>query len=162
MQTGKELGLNPMTSLNNIHVIKGRTVISAAMLGAMLKREGYEFVFTEDFSKEDNPDNPQTTVKFIWLSKVLAGERMEATHTVTWNQMAVAGYTSKQNWEKYPKEMMRARCLAYAVRAIAPEVLMGVYTDMEIVDATDDSEHTIDMNEEGDVIVIDAVESNEQ
>jgi hypothetical protein len=37
---------------------------------------------------------------------------MDTTHSVTWAQMALAGYVKKDNWEKYPKEMMRARCLA--------------------------------------------------
>jgi len=53
------------------------------------------------------------------------------------------------------KEMMRARCLAYATRAIFPEVLMGMHTDLEILDAKDINKD-VTLSPEGDLIVEDA------
>lgn len=49
--------------------------------------------------------------------------------------------------------MMRARCLAYAVRALFPEVLMGSYTDLEMADVDNTQEYPITVNEEGEVIL---------
>ena len=156
VQHGKELGLTPHISLNNIHVIAGRPVISSSMLGAMLKKHGVEWVISEDYVTFDAPNgkpDKRTSYKFYWKSTV-TGSVIETTFSITWNQMTLAGYTEKQNWSKYPKEMMRARCLSYAVRALFPEVLLGMYSDMELNDiAKDLGEEELDvvLTEEGDV-----------
>ena len=153
-QQGIELGLQPLTALNNIHIIAGRTVISSAMMGALLKRAGVEFVWDEDFVTIKNPEGKEdkrTTIHMYWFSDILKRE-MDAKFSVTMLQMTVAGYTKKDNWKKYPKEMLRARCLAYAVRALKPEVLMGMYTDMEMVDAKDINVE-VTQTEEGDVTI---------
>jgi hypothetical protein len=156
VQHGKELGLTPHIALNNIHVIAGRPVVSSSMLGAMLKRRGIEWIIAEDFATVDSPDDSvdkRTSYRFYWKSPVT--ERvMETTFSITWRQMEVAGYTTKQNWQKYPKEMMRARCLAYAVRALFPEVLLGNYTDLEMADVDQRSNYDVEMTEEGDVKLI--------
>lgn len=157
VQTGKELGMPPMVAINNINVIKGRTVISSAMLAALLKQHGYEYTYTKDFLQETDEDGDvriTTELEIEWLSKLGTNRIKTANFSVTWAEMERAGYTEKQNWEKYPKNMMRARCMAYAVRALCPEILLGFYTDLEIVDAMD-TDHEVEMNEEGDVTIID-------
>jgi len=159
VQHGKELGLSPHIALNNLHVIAGRPVISSAMLGALLKRHKIEWTIEEDFDAVTTPDNVEhrrTKFKFYWKSLV-TGAVMDTEFSITWAQMELAGYTSKQNWQKYPKEMMRARCMAYAVRALFPEILMGVYSDLEINDVAEtfgESEKAIDVNQEGDIIIL--------
>jgi len=164
VQMGEELGMQPMTAITNIHIIQGRTVISSAMLGAMLKRRvdklgkpnPVEYDYTKDyFAEEDGKIVTEMEFEFISL---VSKKPTTRKFSVSWGQMEVAGYTEKQNWEKYPKEMMRARCMAYAVRALFPEVLLGVYTDSEMVDAMGDAEHTTTITPEGDVIIIDAQE----
>lgn len=160
VQHGKELGLTPHVALNNIHVIAGRPVVSSTMLGAMLKKRGIEWLIAEDFLTIDAPDgstDKRTAYKFYWKSPIT--ERvMETTFSITWKQMEVAGYTSKQNWQKYPKEMMRARCLAYAVRALFPEVLLGNYTDLEMADIDPKNQYDVTVTEEGEIQMVDAVE----
>lgn len=153
IQHGKELGLDPVTSLGGIHVIKGRTVISATIMGALLKRNGYEFKYTKDFDKSEG-DNAITEVEIFWISKSL-GREMSAKQSISWNEMTIAGYTTKDNWSKYPKNMMRARALSTAIRAIAPEVLLGVYSDTEIIDAVPNSGKKVDFDDEGEVIIVD-------
>lgn len=152
IRMGKELGMQALTAVTNIHIIKGRTVISSAMLGALLKQTGVEYIYTKDYFVEED-GRIVTELEFEFLSKI-SGKPKTATFSVSWAQMELAGYTEKQNWEKYPKEMMRARCMAYAVRALFPEVLLGVYTDSEIVDAMNTG-HDTTINEEGDVVIID-------
>jgi hypothetical protein len=153
VQHGKELGLTPHIALNNIHVIAGRPVVSSTMLGAMLKRRGIEWLIAEDFATIEGPDgstDKRTSYKFYWKSPI-TDRVMETTFSITWKQMEVAGYITKQNWQKYPKEMMRARCLSYAVRALFPEVLLGTYTDLEMADVDTTSEYDVVVNEEGDI-----------
>lgn len=101
-QQGKELGLAPMTSLNNIHVIAGRPVMSSSLLGALLKRKGIEWVWDEDFVSFDAPGggaDKRSTIHFFWKSDI-TDRVMETTFSCTWNQMKVAGYTDKHNWKK--------------------------------------------------------------
>ena len=52
---------------------------------------------------------------------------------------------------------MRARCIAYAVRALFPEVLLGMYTDMEINDVAKqygEDEREVELSEDGDITLI--------
>ncbi len=163
VQHGKELGLSPMIALNNLHVIAGRPVISSSMLGALLKRKGVEWVWEEDFVTIEKPDksgsDKRTKLKFFWNSPI-TDSVMETEFSVTWAQMEVAGYTTKHNWKKYPKEMMRARCLAYGVRANFPEILMGIYSDLEVNDIAGQEERPVEMNQEGEIIILDNNEEN--
>ena len=159
VQHGKELGLTPHIALNNIHVIQGRPTMSSTMLGALLKKRGIEWRWDEDFDAvkgedgkaqklDDGTLNRRTTIHFFWMSQSL-GREMDATHSVTWAQMALAGYVTKDNWTKYPKEMLRARCMAYAVRALFPEVLSGFYTELEMNDLNGNNK--VEVSEEGDL-----------
>ena len=160
VQTGKELGMQPMVAINNINVIKGRTVINSSMLGALLKRHGYEYFYTKDFEQTKNEDGSlkiTTELKLRWRSTLDPNSINEILFSVTWAEMSTAGYTSKDNWNKYPKNMMRARCMAYAVRTYCPEVLLGFYTDMEILDANK-QKYNVEMNEDGDLRVVNTAE----
>jgi hypothetical protein len=155
VQHGKELGLTPHIALNNIHVIAGRPVVSSAMLGAMIKKRGIEWVIDEDFATITAPDDSidkRTTYRFFWKSPI-TDRVMETTFSITWKQMEVAGYVSKQTWQLHPKEMMRARALSSAIRALFPEVLMGSYTDLEMADVDRTHEYETVINEEGEVIL---------
>lgn len=154
IQTGKELGMPPMVSINNINVIKGRTVISASMMGAMLKRNNIEWVWTKDFVVEG--DNKFTELEFEWISKV-TGKPKTAKFCVSWNQMVLANYTTKDNWKTLPKQMMRARCITEAIRAYFPEILLGFYTDLEIVESMSDedaSKFTTILEDDGNIKVV--------
>lgn len=153
-QQGKELGLEPMTALNNIHVIAGRPVLSSSLLGALLKRARVEWTWDEDFATVDK--DKRSTIHFYWKSDI-TDRVMDTTFSCTWNQMKVAGYTEKPNWKKYPKEMLRARTLSYAVRALFPDIMMGMYTDMEFNDNADEMggvEQEVTLTEDGDVTLI--------
>lgn len=51
---------------------------------------------------------------------------------------------------------MRARCIAYAVRALFPEVLLGMYTDVEMNDVATsmgETERDVTVSEEGDIVI---------
>jgi len=56
--------------------------------------------------------------------------------TVTWTmERAVkAGLTGKDNWKKYPAQMLSARVIAEGVRAVFPACLSSLYTVEEVQD----------------------------
>jgi hypothetical protein len=158
IRLGQEMGLTPMIAVNNIHIIKGRTVIASAMLGAILKRNNIEYEYTKDFKKEED-GRILTEIAFTYLSKVTKQPKT-VYHEVSWGQMELAGYTTKDNWKKYPKEMLRARAMSYGVRALFPEILLGIYTDIDMADSSSDEEYVTEMTEDGNFIVIENEENN--
>jgi len=56
--------------------------------------------------------------------------------TVTWDMKRAtqAGLTGKDNWKKYPAQMLSARVVAEGVRAVFPACLSGMYTSEEVQD----------------------------
>jgi len=56
--------------------------------------------------------------------------------TITWTieRAKKAGLTSKDNWQKYPAQMLSARVISEGVRAIFPSCLSGMYLPEEIED----------------------------
>jgi hypothetical protein len=61
--------------------------------------------------------------------------------TVDWDmeRAAKAGLNiNKQNWKQYPRQMLRARCLAEGVRALYPACLDGLYLKEEVQDFNND------------------------
>ena len=158
-QMGYELGLKPLVALSNISVIKGKPFIGASIIGAMLKREGYEYEFTKYWYNEGTPEDPfiVTEVTLYWKSEVL-GREMKAAYKISWNEILKMGLGDKNSWTKIPKQMMAYRCLTFACRLLAPEVLLGQHTVDEIADAEDipyvmtENGVVTMLNSEGDVI----------
>jgi hypothetical protein len=107
VQTGKELGFPVSVSVNGISVIKGKTVISASLIGALLKRNKVDWVWTKDYFVSKNEDNSlriETEIELEWIS-VATGKVKLARFCVTMAQMDLAGYTAKDNWKRMPKEI---------------------------------------------------------
>lgn len=58
----------------------------------------------------------------------------ELTITWTMDRAQKAGLTNKDNWKKYPTQMLSARVIAEGVRAVFPACLSGMYTAEEVQD----------------------------
>jgi len=129
--TGNELGIDAMQSLAKIHVIEGKPAISAELMRALVLRAGHELWVEES-------TNTKCTV---------AGRRhgTEQTSRITWtmDDARRAGLEQRQNWRRYPKQMLVARATSELARLAFPDVLAGVsysveeLTDGEIVDIGD-------------------------
>jgi len=54
--------------------------------------------------------------------------------TVDWDMQRAkeAGLTGKDNYKKFPRQMLRARVISEGVRAVYPGVLQGMYTPEEV------------------------------
>lgn len=50
------------------------------------------------------------------------------------NGVAIGKSGIKDNWRKFPREMLKARCMATYIRALCPEALGGMYTQEETMD----------------------------
>lgn len=123
---GRELGLGPMQALNSIHVIEGRAAASPELMRALVASAGHRIDIVEN-------TNERCVMKGVRADT-------EATATVQWTveDAKLAGLTGKDNWRKYPRAMLAARCTSELCRLLFPDVIAGLsYTPEEIQSIAD-------------------------
>lgn len=123
VQTGAELGLKPMQSLQGISVINGRPgVWGDAMWALILSHPEYED------SHEDKQDTYCTvTLKRKNKSAVIVTFSMEDANK--------AGLAGKQGpWQTAPKRMLQMRARAFAARDLFADALKGIKSIEELRD----------------------------
>jgi len=59
------------------------------------------------------------------------------TFEFTWQMAEQMGLTRNSNWSRMPMQMLRARCVAMACRAVWPDAVSGIYTADEMADSLD-------------------------
>ncbi len=125
MQTGKELGLGPMQSLRGIHVIDGKPAMSADLIAglALARVPGSTLRVAE------------STNTICRVEAARAGQEL-TPFSFSMDDARNAGLTGKDVWRKYPRAMLRARCLTEACRAVFPDVVMGLYSPEELEDSS--------------------------
>lgn len=121
---GAELGLTPIQSLQQIFVVHGSPGIYARTMAALLKRRGYK-IWTESTSDE------AVTV----MGTAPDGTAEASTWTI--ERAEKAGYTSNKKYETDPQAMLYAKAVTEVCRKLAPEVLLGIATEDEVIE--DDS-----------------------
>lgn len=117
---GAEMGLSASIALNNIYMIEGTPTFAARfVLGLMLRRGFVQF-------RERTDERV-----------VVYGRRPNGTHLqVTWTLADArrAGLADKQNWKKFPRQMLTARAVTELGRTLfADDMVLGeAYTPEEM------------------------------
>jgi hypothetical protein len=120
--SGRELGLGPMTSLANIHVIKGKPTLSAALMRALILAQGHQ-VETVDISD---------TRAVVRGRRRGESEWEEATFTA--DQAKRAGIVLGG----YPQDKLYARATTRLARRKFADVIAGMpYSTEELEDGTE-------------------------
>ena len=124
MASGLEIGLQPMQSLRDLRIVKGRVTIPAAAMQSLAHRAGVtaEWVETTD------------TAAVVRLSRAGQAAREFAFREADARRAGLWGNAGP--WTQYPRAMLIARCISAAIRAYCPDVLGGgpVYVPGEIPD----------------------------
>jgi hypothetical protein len=118
--TGQELGLPPMKSLRLINVIQGKPCLAAELQLALFKQRGGRAQWQESSEKS---------------ATITLTHPNGDTHTETFTLADAdrAGLLKKGgNWSTYPKIMLRWRAVSNGLKAIAPDILSGVYDPDEM------------------------------
>lgn len=151
---GKELGLKPMTALQNLYFISGKPTLGINAIQALLRSSGIESQVLKDCEPFKNQEGKIvdyiTLIKFFRKSKV-TGTILEENAYYKYSEAASAGLTSKDNWKKHLRQMMYARCYALGARRVAGDILLGVYETTEMADSTN-TNYTLD--DEGVVKIV--------
>ncbi len=112
----------PLEMAKNYHIIKGKLTKRADSMLADFRKAGGKWQWID----LKNPSVQKALVTFEDYDK------LEVEYTVDDAKSAGVYNTSKDSpWQKTPAAMLRARCVSETLRAIAPEIVTGVYTPEE-------------------------------
>ena len=129
IQLGAELGLTPMSALQNIAVINGRPAIYGDAALALVRSSGLLEVFREEEVGEAGKDTQGV--------KVTAKRKGfdEASETFTVADAKLAKLWAKSGpWTDYPKRMLKFRARGFILRDLFGDVLKGLRTLEEVRD----------------------------
>lgn len=119
---GAEIGVGPMRSLAGIHVVEGRAAMSAELMRALVLAAGHDI----------------RVVELTATRCVLLGTRRGSTDGTqvqyTTDDAKRAGVLGKQVWQRYPREMLLARCTTLLCRSTFPDVIGGMASVEEMDD----------------------------
>lgn len=113
-------GIHPMSAMRRYHVIEGQPSMRAdAMLASHYAAGGtVQWLVSSDTECRAVFTSPSSKLEVAW----------------TIDDAKRAGVAGKQNWTKYPRQMLRARCISEGIRAVSPGVVCGIYTPEEVQD----------------------------
>lgn len=134
VMAGAELGLPPFASMTGIHIIQGKPVLGANVIATLVKNDPRYNYRVKEAS--------DTTCTIEWLED----GKPAGTSSFTMAEAKTAGLTGKDNWAKYPSDMLFARAISRGARRFAPGIFGGspIYTPDEM-DA--------DVDEDGNVVI---------
>ena len=120
---GLNLGLDPMTALQQIIIIKGRPGMYAKAKVAILQSRGYD-IWTETLTDE------QAVVCVVRPGS----DRLEKFE-VTMAMAKKAGWTSNEAYAKTPQDMLYARAAGRACDRTGAHILLGIPSVEDLPDA---------------------------
>jgi hypothetical protein len=143
MQKGQELQIPPMQALSHIHVIKGKPTMSAELMLAQIYRHC-----------------PGAVVNFIELTnEICVIEASRPGHKIarfsfSMEDARTAQLLGNPSWKKYPRAMLRSRCVSEMARSMFPDCIAGVSYVPEELGAV--------VNQDGEVIDVESEASDPQ
>jgi len=121
---GRELGLAPMTALNNLFMVNGQVAMTGKCMLALVNRAGHRIdvrISSEGAEAVAHRRDPLTQE----LSEV-------GTFTFTEEDAERAGLLEKDNYQSYPQMMYGWRAVSMAVRFAFADVTIGVLLPEEV------------------------------
>jgi hypothetical protein len=131
---GRELGFGAFASMTGVSVIQGKPVIGANLLAAAVKQTGkynYHILLLNE---------NECKIEFIESGKAVG------VSSFSMDDAKAANLTGKDNWKKYPRNMLFARAISNGQKWYAPDVFNGVtvYTPDELGATVDDEGNFIE------------------
>lgn len=131
---GRELGLGPMASLQNLFVIDGTPALRAQMMRALVLAHGHSYRIAE-----------WNTQRCVMYGTRAGSNQEQGPAEFTMDDARRAHLDRKPNWVTYPSDMLLARCTGKLCRAVFPDALAGMsYTAEELADMTPGEQAWVD------------------
>jgi hypothetical protein len=135
-QKAKELNIGIMAAFDYLIMVQGKITLNANGINSLIQKAGYEIEMVYDYEPQFDSNGEVidyiTTINLYMPSKLRPGVINKYTDTFRYSDAIRAGITGNPTWQKYPKQMMFARCLTNLCRRFAPNILGGLYTNEEI------------------------------
>ena len=114
-------GRHPASVAVEYNIIQGRPALKADTMLARFQSAGGKVQWTTYTDSRvaaifSHPNGG--SIEVVWTT-----ERAQAAHLI-----------GKDNWQKYPRQMLRARVISEGVRTVFPGVAIGMYTPEEVMD----------------------------
>jgi hypothetical protein len=122
MAVAQAEGLHPATAARDFHIIQGRPALKADAMLARFQNAGGKVTW------KDYTDEKVTGV----FSHPNGGEL-----AVTWTieQATKIGLNKPgSGWQKFPRAMLRSRCISEGIRSVFPGSVTGFYSPEEVAD----------------------------
>lgn len=123
-------GMHPAIAARDFHIIQGRPALKADAMLARFQAAGGRVEWKS-----------YTDAEVVGVFSHSAGGSVEVSWDVA--RAKNANLTSDA-WKKYPRAMMRARCISEGIRTVFPGVLVGFYNEEEIKDMPVDEKKAFD------------------
>lgn len=128
----ESMGMSPVWGLQNMFVINNKPGVGAeGLLGLCFKNiPGFGIEYKQH-------DENGCTIE------VIRQNSKPATFSFTMDDARRAGLTGKDVWRKYPKDMLRSRCISQMCRAYCSDAVQGnAYTEEEVTSFTEERDIT--------------------
>lgn len=119
VQAARQLGIGSIAAMEYLQVIQGKlTITPRGMLALALQRADITFDVKYEYV------NGKVFSCTVSGSRFLNGREISHSETFTMDDARAAGLIQpKGNWEKYPKNMLKWRCLGYWLDIVCPDVI---------------------------------------
>ena len=134
IKAGQEMGIEPFSALNGIHIIKGKLSVGAGIQAAKVKASGkYDYRVLQKTAQI-------CEIEFFENMPVGDGKVKRESLGVESFTLEEARKAGTQNLDKYAKNMLFARCITNGVKTHCPDVFScAVYTPEELGADTDEN-----------------------
>ncbi len=151
---GRELGLAPMSALNNLFVVNGQVGMNGKAMLALVHRAGHRI------DTKISTDGAESTA---WRRDPLTDELIEVgTFTFTMEDAKRAKLADQGTYKQFPQIMLGWRAVSLAVRFAFSDVITGVLLPEEIgieaeVEELPDAVLVTDLDDDSEVVEADDV-----
>lgn len=122
MLMARELGVSPMSAImGGMSVIQGKVEVSPRLMNTMIRKAGHKLEIL------------QSDAKVCRIKGIRSDTKEEYVSEFTMAEAVSAGLVrSGGGWDKFPSDMLFARCISRLGRRLFPDVINNSYVEGEI------------------------------
>jgi hypothetical protein len=145
-------GQHPAIAARDYHIIKGRPALKADALLARFQAAGGRVEWKE-----------YTDDVVTGVFNHPAGGSISVSWTIS-QAKSIGLVRPDSGWVKYPRAMLRSRCISEGIRAVYPGCAVGTYTVEEVQDFDDKPQKTAapEVKDMGAAEVVEAIQSSKK
>lgn len=130
LEMANRIGASPLMVMQNLYIVQGKPSWSGSFIIASLNNS--KRFSPIRFEMDGEGDEFGCTA---YAKDLKTGEKLEGPK-VTWTMVKAEGWLAKagSKWKTMPELMFRYRAAAFFGRLYAPDILMGMHTQEEVMD----------------------------